>query len=83
MLHDYKCKNCNHIQEEYVRQSSIFVYKCNECGHDEGDKVFSSPAKIGLPDDPSTFFLGGAITKMDTLNGRLRTKWQNKIYSGT
>lgn len=79
-LYNFKCNNCGHVQEELLkRYDSTKIIFCDECGDADMSKMLSYPSHIDF--GPSSTFLGGNVTKFDTLNGRLKSSEQKKIYN--
>ena len=81
MLYDYKCHACGNVQEEYHKAAELntFQFTCSECGFTGGERLISPPKYVGIGSIDNSVFLGGNLTKFDTLNGK--PKKQEKIYS--
>jgi putative FmdB family regulatory protein len=81
MLYDYQCHACGNIQEEYHKHTELNTFKfvCKECGYEAGMRMASAPKIVSIGSIDNNVFLGGTLTKMDTLNGK--PKNQKKIYS--
>lgn len=81
MIYDYQCHACGHIQEEYHKHTELNTFKfvCKECGFEGGLRLISAPKHVGIGSIDNNIFLGGNLTKFDTLNGK--PKHQKKIYS--
>lgn len=76
MLADYMCKACGHVQEEYLKYTELnnFKFECKECGFEDGERQLSAPRLVGIGSVDDQCFLGGGLTKFDTLNGRPKKK---------
>lgn len=74
-LYDYKCQTCGSIQEHYTKSldTAPAVLDCAECLDGLALKQLSKPAIVYNSPDNSVF-LGGNLTKMDTLNGVRKCK---------
>lgn len=72
MLYDYKCKKCSYVQEEYHKHTELntFKFECKECGFTDGERLLSSPKLVSIGSIDNNVFLGGNLTKLDTLNGK-------------
>lgn len=74
MLFDYKCNKCGEVTEVYVKPSNVsdyvFTCKCGGCG----TKQLSMPGFVSAQSPEARFFKGGALTAMDTLNGKPKKK---------
>jgi putative FmdB family regulatory protein len=76
MLYDYQCHACGNIQEEYHKHTELntFQFKCNACGFEGGERLLSAPKLVSIGSIDNNVFLGGNLTKMDTLNGKRKSK---------
>jgi putative FmdB family regulatory protein len=76
MIYDYRCKACDNVQEEMHKHTELntFKFTCAVCGFDDGERLLSAPKYVGIGSIDSTVFLGGNLTKFDTLNGKPRKK---------
>ncbi|BBL57017.1 FmdB family zinc ribbon protein [Methylomonas koyamae] len=81
MIYEYKCHACGHVQEELHKHTELntFQFKCDACGFGAGERLISAPRLVSVGSVDSNVFLGGNLTKFDTLNGK--PKRQQKIYS--
>lgn len=81
-IYEYRCHQCNNIEEviHKVADLNTFQFECSKCGCTGGERQISRPAIVYQSPDNS-LFLGGSLTKMDTLNGK--TKNKKKVYSGS
>lgn len=81
-IYEYKCHQCGNLQDELhkVTEMNTFQFECKECGCTGGERQISPPAMVYNNADNGVF-LGGNLTKMDTLNGRV--KKTKKVYAGS
>ncbi len=72
MLYDYKCHACGSVQEEYHKHTELntFQFTCKDCGFTGGERLLSAPKLVSIGAIDNNIFLGGNLTKMDTLNGK-------------
>lgn len=70
-LYDYKCHFCGNVEEvlHSVADLNTYQFHCTKCGGTGGEKQISKPAIVYQSPDNS-MFLGGNLTKLDTINGR-------------
>jgi putative FmdB family regulatory protein len=77
-LYDYKCQTCGSIHEHYTKSldTAPTVLECDACPDGIMLRQLSRPAIVYNSPDNSVF-LGGNLTKMDTLNGRRKSTARN------
>lgn len=59
-FYDYKCKECQHIQNSVLKKFTDKVIKCTECGKETSEQQFSGLfAAHGLPNGHSAVRVRG------------------------
>lgn len=76
MLYDYQCHACGHVQEELHSHTELntFQFTCKACGFTGGHRLLTAPKLVSIGSIDNNVFLGGNLTKFDTLNGKPKNK---------